>query len=154
MAGYNKNYSRHIYVKEDEKTSYKGYKLENTFLQNVVDKSNAIVLPVFIRIEVNRGYNNSRSCDKWLRIRDNETWENSTLVTGLRKTCATEIFEGNIPRVENGQYIPESLILFQFSNNNRNLVIDVFKDFYLHDAFKKRQLIRAHEYYYSKKAAV
>ena len=64
MAGYNKNYSRHIYVIEDEKTSYKGYKLENIFLQNVVDKSNAIVLPVFIRIEVNRGYNNSRSCDK------------------------------------------------------------------------------------------
>jgi len=154
MAGHDKNYSRHIYVLEDEKTSYRGYKLEKILLQNVVDKSNAIVLPVFIRIEVNRGYNNSQGCDDWLRIRNTETWENSTLVTGLRKTSATEIFEGNFARLENGRYVPESLIIFQYANNYKNLVIDVFKEFYLHDAFKKRYLIRVHEYYYSKKAAL
>ena len=147
MAGHNKNYSRHIYVLEDEKTSYRGYKLENIFLQNVVDKSNALILPEFIRIEDNRGYNSSQGCDKWLRIKDAEPWENATLVTGLRKTAVTRTFEGNFARLENGRYIPESLILFQFENEGKTLVIDIFKDFYIHDAFEKRHLIRTHEYY-------
>lgn len=154
MAGHSKNYSRHIYVLDDEKTSYRGYKLENTFLQNVDDKRNAMVLPVYIRVEVNRGYNNSHGFNKWLRIKDSERWENATLVTGLRKTAATEIFEGNFARVENGEYVPESLILFQFENSGNSLAIDVFKDFYIHDAFEKRHLIRNHEFYYNKKAAV
>ncbi len=154
MAGHCKNYSRQIYVLEDEKTSYRGYKLENTFLQNVDDFRNSLILPVYIRVEVNRGYNESKGCDKWLKIKDSEDWETSTLVTGLRNTDATEIFEGNFARLENGRYIPESLILFQFENNFRNLVIDVFKDFYIHDAFEKRHLIRTHDYYYNKKAAV
>lgn len=154
MAGHCKNYSRHIYVLEDEKTSYRGYKLESTLLQNVDDKSNAIVLPVYIRIEVNRGYNNSHGCNRWLRIKDSERWENATLVTGLRETAAPEIFEGNFARSENGKYIPESLILLQFENDDSELAIDVFKEFYPLDAFEKRHLIRTHEYYYNKKAAV
>ena len=154
MAGHSKNYSRHIYLLDDEKTSYKGYKLKNTFLQNVDDLSDAIVLPVYIRIENNRGYNDSRGCDKWLRIKDNETWETSTLVTGLRSTAESEIFEGNFASLENGRYKPESLILVQFVKETETLVIDVFKGFYLRNAFKKRFLIINHEYYYNKKAAV
>ena len=154
MAGHSKNYSRHIYVLDDEKTSYRGYKLESTLLQNVDDKSNAMVLPVYIRIEFNRGCNNTRECERLLRIKDADTWEKTTLVTRLQKVPATEIFEGNFARFENDRTIPESLILFQFENDFDELAIDVFKDFYIQDVFEKRHLIRNHEYHYNKKAAV
>ena len=137
-------YYRHIYQLDNETAWHTEYRQ----VKNTVHPS---ILPEAIRIEVNRGYNESKNIDHWFCVYNCPDWKYGNRVTGLRKTYLPNIFEGNLidPEVKTPQ--PGSLIFFEFSAKKEILVVDVFKNFYTQNPFAFRLLLEKHNFLLRKK---
>ena len=138
-------FSRHVYSKlkgTDWNTEYE-------LIRNSLEKP---ILPPIIKIEVNRGYNNSKGIGHWLCVYNEPNWQYGNRVTGLRPTSRNNIFEGNLIKPHLDKPTPGSLVFFEFSRNNELLVIDVFKDFYTDNPFAFRLILETHKFILSKKA--
>jgi hypothetical protein len=144
----NLKYIRHLYKLLP--TKHKSYKLYN--LAEVTKGSK--ILTDLIRIENDRQFHNGKGFKTWLRIKDAETWKDSTLVTGLRPTNKVNVFEGNKCTFVENQIKKESLILIQYSKDFTKVVIDFFPYFYPYNPFVFRELLKSHKYYYKEKTSL
>lgn len=112
-----------------------------------------------IRIEKDNGYHDrSREFEYWLFFRDDTNWKRCTN-TGLALTNKKEsfVFEGNIPetvilktKTSKGKdwKNPKHFVIFQFSEDCRTVVIDIFKNFYPHKKELINHIINEHSFVY------
>ncbi len=132
-------YSRHIYFyKPNKYRTYKEFQLFEV-------KNGNRILPEIIRLEKNFGKNKGTGFKTWLRIKDTQLWENSTLVTGLRMV-KSNVMEGNRATIIDDKITPESLIILQYSSDLKTLIIDYFKGFYPSHPQTRKQLIISHNF--------
>lgn len=104
------------------------------------------VLTDTIRIELDNGFHDrSRYFDYWLYFK-NDAWLRS-LKTGLAQTDIENVCEGNASRklnIETKNYkgkefeVPQHLVIVYTFEGFENIIVDVFKDFYI----SKRNLLR------------
>ena len=142
-----KLYCRYIYELVPTKfTSYELYKLVE--LQGKTKH-----LTNFIKFEQNAKKNNGYRFDVWLRIEETENFNDHTLITGLRSTNKSNVFTGNRRTMEKGKFKPQSLIIFQFLNEGKTVVVDFFNNYYINNPFLLRHLINNHAYAKQKKGA-
>lgn len=137
-------FTRHVYNKLKGTDWHTAYEL----IKNSIEKP---ILPSFIKIENNLGFNNSKGINHWLCVYNIPNWKYGTRVTGLRPTYKNNVLEGNLINPDSVKPTPGSLIFFEFSRNNELLIIDVFKDFYTVDPFEFRMILGTHRFILSKK---
>ncbi len=113
-------YIRHTYKVTNDLKSYTVYKLAEVI-------GNKNLLTDIIRIETYQGKSNASNIIEYLRLKTTTNWNTSELVTGLRPTAKTGLFQGN--RV-NKETHKKTLLLFTFSTDRQTLFIDVYRGFY------------------------
>lgn len=128
------DFVRHIYKVEKALKTYRVYQLEAT-------KYGPPKLTPQLRIEKFRGYSKASGIGYYLRLRDTGNWSTCEKVTGLRPTPRKGVFEGNRKAQK------KSLILFQFSPEADQVIIDVFPSFYPHHRGILQKIIKTHPYH-------
>lgn len=126
----------------------------NTEYELIKNFHNKPVLPRIIRIEPNRGYNNSKGIKDWLCVYNAPNWRYGARVTGLRPTTRGNVYEGNLINPDHVKPTPGSLIFFEFSEKREILVIDVFENFYTHNPFTFRLIFDTHQFLLNKKGSL
>jgi len=114
----NVEYIRHRYKVTKALKTYCVYSL-------IGSSSGTPLLPDTIRIEKYNGYSKATSINYYLRIRNTTNWQTCEKVTGLRPTGRKLLFEGNW--LKDGK---KSLLLFEFTPQPDQLIIDVYRAFY------------------------
>ena len=125
---------QHLYKVERVTKSYTVYELESCLEQ---------FLTTLIRIEEYRKDSNSTGIQEYLRLRDESSWNKSSLISGLRPTSKPNLFyadaeEGKI----NGN--SKTLIMFYFDKPKERLIVDVYKDFYPYHPELLQQIISSY----------
>ena len=153
----NKEYIRRVYKLDQHYKSNDRIK-EYIFLENQnILRDN--ILKERIRIEKDNGFHDrSRFFEYWLYIRNDSNWKRCSK-TGLAKTKKKYVFEGNVSEFinlntknEKGKdwENPKHFVLVQFSDDTKNVVIDLFKNFYPVSQNLINLFIKEHEFYYKK----
>jgi len=133
----------------DQKETFRDYLITDI---NKLQESS--LLTKKIRIEKDNGFHKrSRFFEYWLYFRDETNWKRCTK-TGLAITNYKFIFEGNIPekidlnqKNEKGKEWenPKHLIIMQFIDDTKIIILDVFKDFYPHKKDLINLIISEHD---------
>jgi hypothetical protein len=137
--------------------------LENGDKYYTIDNSNLIhddLHTEIIKLE-KRNHFNSETLEfyYYLRLRTNKNWLRCKK-TGLAITSIKNVFEGNISNVldliqtrKNGKPFenPKHFILAQLLNDDKILVLDIFKDFYPVNRDARKCFINEHDFYKNQK---
>jgi hypothetical protein len=128
----NVTFIRHLYHENKALKVYTTYQLKY-----VEDGTNQ--LTEVLRIEDYRGFSGGNGFNDYLRLRTTNNWKTSEQVTGLKFTKNENIFFGD--RLQNGK---KNLLLFQFTNNRKSLIIDYFPNYYPASTETIQELIKIH----------
>lgn len=103
-----------------------------------------------IRIEKQRGYNSSKDIHYWLVIKDKDVWSHCTRLTGLRSIKKMRAYYGDQkePFASGPKGKPKSLIVLQFAEDHKTLVVDYFPMFYPYSKEMRAKIFEAHKYYF------
>jgi len=103
-----------------------------------------------IRVEKQRGFNSSKDIHYWLVIQDNDTWSRCTRLTGLRSIKKMRAYYGDQkePFVKSPKGKPKSLIILQFAQDNKSLVVDYFPMYYPYSNETRTKIFDTHKYYF------
>ena len=141
MQEIGKKYTRALFaLSNDRFKTYKEYTLER-----VICGTSHIYTPQ-IRIEKNRGFNKSTNINCWLVIQDADNWNRCTRLTGLRPVKKMRAHFGDQKEAAKGK--PKSLLILQFSDDYKNLVVDYFPNFYPYTPQIRATIFDAHDYYF------
>ncbi|MBI9040232.1 hypothetical protein [Lutibacter sp.] len=108
-----------------------------------------------IRIEkyLGKGYKNTKRKDFKiiLRLRTDTNWERCYLWTGLLPSQNKRSFFGDIPEInfETSKYIKKHLIVIQFSDDWKTIVLDVFKGFIPKNNKETFNILQEHPFIYN-----
>lgn len=116
-------YVRHIYKVSKELKSYTVYEL-------VEVKHSDKLLTDIVRIEPFHNYSKATNFDNYFRIKDTTNWKNSSAITGVIPTSIKNLYFGDCREPNIIGNTKKSLLLFYFDNDERTLIIDVFRDYY------------------------
>ena len=117
------------------------------YLEYILKSCDNKDLPIKIRIEPNRRYNNGLGFTEILRLIDHKKIKDCKVLTGLRATNKENCFYGDLIQTFGNKGI-NSFILVQFFDGREKMVIDYFKNFRpYHDAIR-RMVIDDHEFKY------
>lgn len=92
-----------------------------------------------VKFTADRAYSNATGQLYWLHLRGSTKWGRP--ITGLRCTLELGVYYGDI------QNPKKSLLLFQFSSDWQDLIIDVFPSFYPSNKGFLEQLAKNHNYF-------
>ena len=119
----NANYIRHSYKVTNELKSY-------TVFELVEVAGNTNFLTDLIRIEKFNGKSNATNIKDYLRLRTATSWDKSQKITGLRPTENDLLFYGDYLKLDESNAPKKTLLIFLFSEDRKNLFIDVYRGFY------------------------
>lgn len=119
----NANYIRHSYKVTNELKSY-------TVFELVEVEGNNNLLTDLIRIEKFNGKSNATNIKDYLRLRTATSWDKSQKITGLRPTENDLLFYGDYLKLDESNAPKKTLLIFLFSEDRKNLFIDVYRGFY------------------------
>lgn len=119
----NANYIRHSYKVANELKNY-------TVFELVEVAGNAKFLTDLIRIEKFNGKSNATNIKDYLRLRTATSWDKSQKITGLRPTENDLLFYGDYLKLDESNAPKKTLLIFLFSEDRKNLFIDVYRGFY------------------------
>lgn len=141
MQQIGKKYTRALFtLSNDRFKTHKEYTLER-----VICGTSRIYTPQ-IRIEDDRRHNKAAGSISRLKIKDAENWSKCSGVTGLWPVKRTGVFYGDQKDVTKGK--PKSLLILQFSEDKKKLVIDYFPNFYPYTPQIRATIFDAHNYYF------
>ncbi|MET3537272.1 hypothetical protein [Chryseobacterium limigenitum] len=113
-----------IYRLDEVKKTFRQYKKTDT-PPNVKDYSEKDhLLPEFIRIERNNGYNTFSGLNNLLRLRDASNWAKCT-VLGLRPAGTANFYYTNL-LIKSGN----ALCIVYYELSNKEIEIRIFEEFY------------------------
>lgn len=134
------NYIRHIYhIVDNRFKTYNLYKLSKVF-------NGEKTLTDIIRIERKSQYNNGFY--DWIILKDHSNWNRCTKLTELWPTSIKGVFKGNKKIITKRTYKPSSLIIAQFSQNQKKLIVDYFNKYYPRNLNLHKMIIQKHCYYF------
>lgn len=113
-------FTRHLYQLEPNEYQYSLYKLH--FVLNGNQDLTEIA-----KIEHNRKFNKGTGFDNWLILKDKKYWDKCKCKTGLRPIKKENCFYGDLLNNQPNGGINRSLIIVQFSHDNKIMVLDYFK---------------------------
>lgn len=144
METNNISFCRHIYQLKTSATNYDVYtKVKNSFQASLLpDKVNICSVP---------GKETRKTPKKQLKVDFESYWPYGKRVTDLNSTQLSNIYEGWLVDPNVKDPFPGSLIFFEFSENSKLLVIDVFQDFYTHNPFTFSLMLSGHKFLLRKK---
>lgn len=117
-SGIETNSVQLVYKVTKELKSYIVYELDYSF-------PSECILTTLIRIERFRGYSNATNVEYYLKTRDTDNWSKCKYITGLKSTESKNIYYGD--HITNGK---KSLMIFEFIEDQKSLIIHYFKDYY------------------------
>lgn len=97
----------------------------------LVESDNISLLSNQINISIDRNYAQSMPV-YWLKIKENNKW--SSCITGLFKTCESNIFKGDVNNKKH-------LLLFKFSNLSDTLTVYYYQNYFTKDVANLFSLI-------------
>lgn len=100
------------------------------------------ILNEMLNVSKDRQFSKAKNVSYWLKGRNTDQKKWSNPITGLKPTGTPFVYFGDIPKKEKGRYIPKDLLIFKFSENGNDLIIDVYSDFYTEDKETLSQLIK------------
>lgn len=137
-----KEYTRALFTLTNDKfKTYWEYSLNNIIC------GTSDIYTSAIRIEKQRGFNNSTNIDYWLVIKDKDKWSHCTRLTGLRAIKKGRAFYGDQKEPNKGK--PKSLLILQFSEDYKMLTVDYFPNFYPYAPKERATTFNAHSYYFN-----
>lgn len=151
----NLEYKRNFYVlvNENKEGTIKDYKI--IFNPILDDKS---LFTEIVRIEKDNDFHDrSRFFDYWIYFRNDTNWKRCSK-TGLAITNKKFVVEGNISETvklttknHKGKDFenPKHLVLVQFSDDLKTIVVDIFKDFYPRDKKLIELIIKEHYFVFN-----
>ncbi len=149
----NLNYERAIYgitsVNSDENVRH--------FKKEISSKSGGCNLHTdLVKVEKDNGYHDSsRFFENFLYFRTDTNW-NRCSKTGLALTQFSNVFEGNISRfvelhvkTNKGKDFetPNHWVVVQLLNDNKIMVVDIFRDFYPVSPDLRKAILNEHKLY-------
>jgi hypothetical protein len=135
MHTMNIEFVRHIYTLDVSLKTYDKYTISN---RSEIGESK---LSNIVRIEPFYGFSNAYDIDNCLRLQKCGKWAKKK-ATGLRPHCCQHVFYG-----DHLSFNKQSLLIFQFSENKRILIIDYFNSFYPRYATWRTNLLNNHNYF-------
>lgn len=115
-TGYAPSYIRHYFKVQKIVKSYTVFEFDNS-------KPIINLLTDEIRIEQFRHLSNGKGFKEYLRIKNESSWNKSKCITGLKVTTDSNIYYGDMNN-------KTSLLIFQFSNDRQNLILDIYRGYY------------------------
>jgi hypothetical protein len=122
-TGNTPDYIRHTFKVTNTVKSYTVYQFDE-----VTGTKN--LLTDLLRIEKFQGKSNASNINDYLRLRTTTNWSKSQMITGLRPTKKEGLFYGDWFKLDQHNNHKKTLLLFTFSNDRQNLIIDVYRGFY------------------------
>ncbi|GAA4940509.1 hypothetical protein GCM10023314_11680 [Algibacter agarivorans] len=149
----NLKYERAIYGR----TSTNDAKTMSYYKKEISSKSNGFELCTdIVRIEKDNGFHDtSRFFENYLYFRNDTNWLRCSK-TGLSFTQFSKVFEGNISQIvelntktAKGKDFetPQHWVIAQLLNDNKILVVDIFRDFYPVSKELQKAIIQEHKLY-------
>lgn len=137
MKTNNIGFTRFTYTLDDKKETVSKY-----YLSHTEPIENVYLFTEYVQIERNFGKNESTGIDFWIRKKDASTWNESTLVSGLRETHLKNIYYAD----EVNKKGRKSLLLVQIVPDLGILIIDYFKNYNPFTLVKKIEFINSHNF--------
>lgn len=128
------DFVRHIYLRSDVLNSYDKYTISNRL---EIGKTK---LSDLIRLEPFKGKSNATGINTYLRTTEGGKWAKKP-ITGLRPHKKKFVFYGDhLVR-------KKSLLIIQYSEDRKTLIIDYFNSFYPLNPTLRTELLNNHDYF-------
>lgn len=128
--------NRHIYQVTDP-DKYK--EVRHYIITEVIQD---LVLTELVNISKDRQFSKAKNISYWIKGKNTDQRKWSRPITGLKPTSEPRVYYGDIPKKEKGRFIPKDLLIFRFSKDAHELIIDVYSDFYTEDKQTLHHLIK------------